>query len=320
MNTNKITYDTNEQVKVSGSLSVSECANTGWMYKGTFLKSDDLRNDVVSYDIEVLKIPEFSTARTFPTSTVSTGTTPYSGPRTVSFVGSGYDAGGQNSSYVIYNMQVNFVAHCKGTNIIPANATSCPLNEQALHSNADFKGVPSCTSGGSCEFICNSGFEMISEDWEEGQDSGTDYFCVLPTTNICTGTDPTNATLCPYDDQGLTVNTPKTIAGHCSYAFGAPPKCEYTCNSGYVLENGVCVLPTEPIAPPVLIPSSGECGDSGSKSSCKAPTTNLCSSGSLASPVKLVDNKWTWECKGKNGGEAASCLAIKDCSWTEVNP
>ena len=142
---------------------------------------------------------------------------------------------------------------------------------------------------------------------------------VLPNAS-CTGVDPANATLCVGDDQLLTADTAKSAVSACSET----QKCEYACNSGYKLENGACVLLTSPVvppvAPPVLIPSSGECGDSGSKSSCKAPTTNLCSSGSLASPVKLVDNKWTWECKGKDGGQSASCSAIKDCSWTEVNP
>jgi len=55
-------------------------------------------------------------------------------------------------------------------------------------------------------------------------------------TFSCTGTVPSNATLCSGDGTGLSANTARTPVSSCTAA-----KCEYTCNSGYVLSGGACV-------------------------------------------------------------------------------
>jgi hypothetical protein len=48
----------------------------------------------------------------------------------------------------------------------------------------------------------------------------------------CLGTDPDNATLCSSDDTGLTGATNKTVVVSCG-----EPKCEYTCNIGFELND-----------------------------------------------------------------------------------
>jgi len=61
--------------------------------------------------------------------------------------------------------------------------------------------------------------------------------CVAPTTFSCTGTVPANSTLCTGDDASLSANTVRTTVAACT----AGTKCEYACNTGYTLQNGVCV-------------------------------------------------------------------------------
>ena len=52
----------------------------------------------------------------------------------------------------------------------------------------------------------------------------------------CTGSDPTNATLCAGDDTGLSTDTAKTVAASCTAT-----KCQFTCNTGYVKSGTTCV-------------------------------------------------------------------------------
>ena len=56
-------------------------------------------------------------------------------------------------------------------------------------------------------------------------------------TYSCTGNTPTNASLCAGDDQGLSQDTQITLVSSCTNT----QKCEYTCNTGYHIENGFCV-------------------------------------------------------------------------------
>lgn len=63
-----------------------------------------------------------------------------------------------------------------------------------------------------------------------------DFMCV---PKACIGTDPANATLCSGDSTGLSVDTGKTAVSSCTAT-----KCEYQCNSGYVLSGGQCVPAT----------------------------------------------------------------------------
>ncbi len=69
--------------------------------------------------------------------------------------------------------------------------------------------------------------------------SGVVELCSENPNYTCTGSAPTNASMCSGDSAGLTSNTPVTLAGVCGI-----PKCEYTCNTGYHVEGGVCVIDT----------------------------------------------------------------------------
>ena|GEM_PF-4965861 len=54
--------------------------------------------------------------------------------------------------------------------------------------------------------------------------------------NTCEGDDPENAYLCDYDDIDLTQPTTKILVSQCTDA----KKCEYYCNSRYILLNNSC--------------------------------------------------------------------------------
>ena len=58
----------------------------------------------------------------------------------------------------------------------------------------------------------------------------------IAVTYSCTNI-PSNATLCPNDNTGLTGNTISTVVSSCTPAT----KCEYTCSNGYTNSGGVCV-------------------------------------------------------------------------------
>ena len=56
----------------------------------------------------------------------------------------------------------------------------------------------------------------------------------------CTGATPSNSNICTGDDVELATSTPRTLVSSCSPST----KCEYTCSSGYVLQDGACVAIT----------------------------------------------------------------------------
>lgn len=62
----------------------------------------------------------------------------------------------------------------------------------------------------------------------------------------CTGVDPGNATICPEDASGLTVNVAKNLTAVCSSPSGSAPKCQYVCNDNYDFSNGACVPDATP--------------------------------------------------------------------------
>jgi len=94
----------------------------------------------------------------------------------------------------------------------------------------------------------------------------------------CTGTTPTNATMCSSDDTGLTANTAKTLVDTCGTA-----KCEYTCNTYYYRNGTVCTpFPCDGPAPSFATMCSGDdvnVPDSTTRilvSSCSVPTGTKC--------------------------------------------
>ncbi|MEK7153295.1 MAG: fibronectin type III domain-containing protein, partial [Patescibacteria group bacterium] len=109
---------------------------------------------------------------------------------------------------------------CTGTT--PSNAGLCSGDDASLTADTAKTLVSSCGSP-KCEYTCNSGYTLSGGS------------CV-PITYSCTGTTPSNANLCSGDDALLTADTAKTLVSSCG-----SPKCEYTCNSGYVLSGGSCM-------------------------------------------------------------------------------
>ena len=112
---------------------------------------------------------------------------------------------------------------CVGT--IPSNATLCAGDDQGLTQDVNITLVSLCTSTQKCEYTCDSGYHY---------DSSTQ----VCEPNQCTGTIPSNATLCAGDDQGLTQDTAISLVSSCT----STKKCEYTCDSGYHYDNGTCVV------------------------------------------------------------------------------
>ena len=82
----------------------------------------------------------------------------------------------------------------------------------------------------------------------------------------CTGSVPPNANLCSGDSSNLTQNTSRTLAANCSAPAGSAPKCEYTCVSGYALQNGRCV-PTNQFSCTGSVPSNANL--------CSSDSSNL---------------------------------------------
>lgn len=129
----------------------------------------------------------------------------------------------------------------------------------------------------------------------------------IDNTPQCTGTVPNNATLCAGDDTGLVSDFPRQLVTGCSTV----DKCEYTCDTGFELKNGKCVI-------------SGKCGPAEKEIWCRdVPTTGWCGSGSaLIEGPTPRGNRWTWVCAGMYGGPSTSCRAVRACGegWREVGP
>jgi|GEM_PF-3518772 len=127
-----------------------------------------------------------------------------------------------NSGYALSGgVCVAVTYSCTGTT--PTNATICTGDDTGLTANTPKTVVASCTTGNKCEHTCNSGYTLSAG------------VCVAVTYS-CTGTTPSNATICSGDDTDLTANTAKTSVNYCTNT-----KCEYRCNTGYVLVGGSCV-------------------------------------------------------------------------------
>jgi hypothetical protein len=110
------------------------------------------------------------------------------------------------------------------TGISPTNSTLCLGDDTNLTSNTTKILASACTGSAKCEFICNTGYV------KQGS------VCVANTSYGCTGTVPSNASMCSGDDAGLTANTTRSLVSSCTGAT----KCEYICNSGYTKSGNSC--------------------------------------------------------------------------------
>ena len=123
--------------------------------------------------------------------------------------------------------------------------------------------------------------------------------CGVSQSYHCVGTVPSHASLCSGDDQGLTQDTSITLVSSCTNT----QKCEYTCKTGYHLENGVCVAELD-----------GVCHTyTGYYTNQPATDTATgCDSGTYQDydDNPSTDTYWDWRCVGENGGATANCQAF----------
>ncbi len=127
-----------------------------------------------------------------------------------------------NASTPFTSSEVHFADSSKsGLSIVPASCESGIAHESFMY-NGVFTTECSCPAGTTFTSTPNPTFPLAP------------YLTCTP--NVCTGTDPANATMCTGDSSGLSANTAKTVATACG-----TPKCEFTCNSGFVKSGNTCV-------------------------------------------------------------------------------
>jgi len=110
------------------------------------------------------------------------------------------------------------------------NPTSC-TTDQPCANGCGGSLVCSGETPPTTYYMCNTSGQCVSTTSCTGQNCYTSSNCnnaCTPPSYQCTGSDPTNATMCTGDNQDLTADTPKTLVEHCGN-----PKCEFICNSGY---------------------------------------------------------------------------------------
>ncbi len=108
------------------------------------------------------------------------------------------------------------------TGVIPLNSVLCESSSDGLTQNTSISLVNSC-SNAKCEYVCAQGYSF-----QGGQ-------CVKNTFQ-CLGPNHLFSKMCELDDNGLTVDTYKTLVESCSSPVSSAPKCEMVCNSGFKRE------------------------------------------------------------------------------------
>lgn len=199
----------------------------------------------------------------------------------------------------------------------------------------------SCSSSTECDWVCQSGY------YKNGS---------VCTAYACTGTPPSNATLCAGDDTWLTANVTRTVTNTCSST-----KCEYTCQSGYYNNGWVCtpyictgVTPSnatlcagddtwltvntakslvstcsatkceyvcaggyQQVWSTCEVEVIGLCGSAHGKTRVNAPSSNLCASGTPS--WVSGTGPWTWSCDGNGGGVSCSTQKLNTPTpWTNT--
>ncbi len=132
-----------------------------------------------------------------------------------------------NAGYFRQN-GVCVLATCQGA--LPSDAALCAGDDTGLLANTNRTTVAACGEETKCEDTCNAGFTL-----QNGQ-------CVAVAVPACQGATPSNSTLCAGDDTGLFADANRIVVDACTDAV----KCEYTCDAGYIRQNGVCVIPLAP--------------------------------------------------------------------------
>jgi len=131
---------------------------------------------------------------------------------------------------------------------------------------------------------CVDSLGQITES-DESNNCRVTSFNIGSPSYTCTGTTPTNSTICSSDNTGLTSDTPKTVVNACSIPGGSVPKCEYRCSAGY----------------------------------SAIPALNRCVSGTIsASPSQVVSGGTsviTWNVSGSTSGLTCTVAGGAD-NWT----
>ncbi len=142
------------------------------------------------------------------------------------------------------------VGQCTGS--APTNANLCPDTDKNVLANTPRKVVTSCdqaettASPASCRYICKSGYV---------NDKGA---CRLAK---CTGSTPSNASLCPNTNKLLTSDTSMHYGSCPATNTASDEKCVFQCKSGYEYNpsTGGCIASTCPRYQQKN--SSGQCVD-----------------------------------------------------------
>jgi len=112
------------------------------------------------------------------------------------------------------------------------------------------------------------------------------------TAGVCSSSDITKKCDSTYGSSSITLSGSNYIW-----------TCYEKCSGDTATTNDSCSAPKLPTV-------NGVCGSAETGSSCTAPTTNLCSSGT-ASGVSTNPTTFTWSCTGSCGGSNDSCTKTK---------
>ncbi|HEY4488200.1 MAG TPA: hypothetical protein VJB97_01665 [Candidatus Paceibacterota bacterium] len=119
------------------------------------------------------------------------------------------------------------------TGDIADHSELCAGDADGLTKNIERRLAAACsTPQGSppkCQYTCLEGYSKVGDE------------CVPDQEFVCLGTPPANASLCEGDADNLTQDAARSLATACSIPQGSPPKCQYTCDSGYVKQGNECV-------------------------------------------------------------------------------
>lgn len=134
-------------------------------------------------------------------------------------------------------------ASCSASYFVPA---ACGTKNNG--SGATYASVPGteCVAGGSGGTIRTIGPNSNAGGWtwqcDGRNDPNPDGCSAVKTASYsCTGSTPSNSSLCSGDSNGLSSDTSKAVVSSCTSAR----KCEYTCQSGYVKSGNSCISLTD---------------------------------------------------------------------------
>lgn len=141
-----------------------------------------------------------------------------------------------NSSYNIFANATSVTPYNFGTE---GTYNDNGGNQYATDPDLDVDYKPESTSAaidaGATIALVTTDLAGTTRPQDDAYDVGAYEIDITPNYS-CTGSVPSNATLCSGDNSGLSGDTARTLATTCG-----TPKCEYTCSPGYSYSAGTCV-------------------------------------------------------------------------------